>query len=99
MTRAILGVIAGYAVWTVVWLGGNALLFGEASRVIGEGQPYFSVGPLAGVIVLSIVCSIVAGLTAARIAAPKATIAVLVTGLLLLCPASRLHDLGRLHLL
>ena len=40
MSRAILGVIAGYAAWTILWLGGNVLLFGEAARVIGEGQAF-----------------------------------------------------------
>ena len=84
MTRAIVGVIAGYAAWTVLWLGGNALLFGEAARVIGEGEAVTAPGTLAGVIVLSVVCSIVAGLTAAKIAASKAAGAVIVMALLLL---------------
>ncbi len=84
MIRAILGVIAGYAAWTILWLGGNALLFGEASRVIGEGQAFTAAGPLVGVIVLSVVCSIVAGLTAAKIAKSRAAGAVIVMALLLL---------------
>ena len=84
MIRTIVGVIAGYAAWTVLWLGGNALIFGEASRVIGEGQAFTATGTLAGVIVLSMVCSIVAGLTAAKIAASKAAGAVIVMALLLL---------------
>ena len=84
MIRAILGVIAGYAAWTVLWLGGNALLFGETSRVIGEGEAFTAAGTLTGVIVLSIVCSIVAGLTAAKIAASKAAGAVIIMALLLL---------------
>ena len=84
MMRAILGVIAGYAAWTVLWLGGNALLFGEASRVLGEGQAFTTAGTLAGVIVLSIACSIVAGLTAAKMAASRAAGAVIVMALLLL---------------
>jgi hypothetical protein len=84
MMRAILGVLAGYAAWTVLWLGGNALFFGEAARVVGEGQAYTAVGSLLGVIVLSIVCSIVAGVTAAKIAGPKAGGAVAVMAVLLL---------------
>jgi len=82
--RAIVGMVAGYATWTVLWLGGNALLFGETSRVIGEGRAVTATGTLVGVIVLSIVCSIVAGLTAAKIAASKAAGAVVVMALLLL---------------
>ena len=84
MIRAIVGVIAGYAAWTVLWLGGNTLIFGEASRVIGEGQAFTAAGTLAGVIVLSVVCSIIAGLTAAKIAGSKAAGAVIVMALLLL---------------
>ncbi len=33
MIRAILGIIAGYAAWTALWLGGNGVFFGEASSV------------------------------------------------------------------
>ena len=84
MIRAIVGVIAGYAAWTVLWLGGNALFFGEASRVIGDGEAVTSAATLTGVIVLSVVCSIVAGLTAAKIAGSKAAGAVIVMALLLL---------------
>ncbi len=84
MIRAIFGVIAGYAAWTVLWLGGNVLLFGEAARVMGEGQAFTAAGPLVGVIVLSVVCSIVAGLTAAKIAGSRAVGAVIVMALLLL---------------
>ena len=84
MIRAIFGVLAGYAAWTALWLGGNALFFGEASRVIGEGRAYTVAVPLLGVIVLSIVCSIVAGVTTAKIAAARAGAAVIVMALLLL---------------
>jgi len=84
MIRSILGVLAGYVAWTVLWLGGNALLFGEASRVMSQGQAYTAAGPLVGVIALSIVCSIVAGVTAAKVAGEKAGGSVLVTAVLLL---------------
>ena len=84
MMRAILAVIAGYAAWTVIWLGGNALFFGEAARVAASGKAYTAVLPLLGVVVLSMVCSLVAGVLAARIAGGKAAAAVLVTALLLL---------------
>jgi hypothetical protein len=84
MMRAILGVLAGYAAWTVLWLGGNTVLFAEAARVMAEGQIFTAVGPLLSVIGLSVVCSCVAGVTAAKIAGPRATIPLLVTGALLL---------------
>jgi hypothetical protein len=85
MMHAVVAVIAGYAIWTVLWLGGNALFFGEAAAVVGAGEAYTSVGPLLGVIALSIVCSLAAGMAAGRLAGARAPGAVLVmAGLLLL---------------
>ena len=84
MIRAILGVIVGYAVWTAIWLGGNSLFFGEASEVVGAGERYAEVMPLLGVILLSVVCSLVAGLVAAWIACTRAQRAAMVLGILLL---------------
>lgn len=84
MKRAIVGVIVGYLAWTVLWLGGNALLFGAAAEVVGAGQPYTAAGPLAGVIVLSVVCSLAAGVAAATISKARAGGAVLVMAALLL---------------
>ena len=84
MKRAVLGVIVGYMLWTALWLGGNAVFFGAAAKVVRAGQPYTAAGPLAGVIVLSVVCSIAAGLAAAAIAKERAPAAVLVMAALLL---------------
>ena len=84
MGRVIVAVIAGYAVWTALWLGGNAVLFAEAAAVIGDGEAYTAAGPLAGVIVLSVACSLAAGLTAAAMARVKARGAVLSMAALLL---------------
>ena len=67
MGRIILGVVTGYVIWTVLWLGGNAVLFSEAGEVIGAGKPFTEVGTLAGIIALSAVCSLVAGAGAAKI--------------------------------
>lgn len=84
MIRTILAILAGYTAWTALWLTGNNVLFPEATRVVGEGQAYTSAGPLAGVIVLSIVCSLVAGLLTARIARQRAAGAVVIMAALLL---------------
>lgn len=84
MMHAVVAVIAGYAIWTAMWLGGHALFFGEAAAVVGAGRAYTAVGPLLGVIVLSIACSLAAGMVAGRIAGPKARGAVLALALLLL---------------
>ncbi len=82
MVKSIVGVIAGYAVWTVIWLGGNGLLFPDAAEVVGKGELYDKTGPLLAVIGLSLVCSLAAGLTAAAIS--RNPTAVIVTGGLLL---------------
>jgi len=84
MMRAFLAVIAGYLVWTALWLGGNAAFFGAAAKVVEAGVPYTAAGPLAGLLALSVVCSIAAGLTAAAIAKQRARAVVLVMAALLL---------------
>jgi len=72
MTRAVIGVIVGYAIWTAIWLGGNAVLLPEAADVVAAGEPFTETGPLAIAVGLSVVCSLVAGLAAAVIAKAKA---------------------------
>ena len=84
MIRAALAVIVGYLVWTALWLGGNAAFFGAAAEAVGAGVPYAAAGTLAGLIALSVVCSIAAGLTAAAIARQRARAVVLVMAALLL---------------
>ncbi len=39
MVRAVIGVVVGYMVWTVIWLGGNAAFFGRAEEVVESGTP------------------------------------------------------------
>lgn len=82
MARKIAGVIAGYALWTVMWLGGNALFFSEAARQVEALEPYTAPGPLLAVVLLSVVCSVAAGLVCAWIAHSRG--ALIVLGLLLL---------------
>lgn len=84
MVRTISGILIGYAVWTALWLGGNALLFSAAGKVVQAGQRYTAVGPLIGVIALSVVCSLIAGGVAALIAKERARITVLLMSLALL---------------
>ena len=81
MIRAVLGVIVGYLVWTALWLGGNSIFFGGAAAVV----PFSATASLVGLLVLSIVCSLAAGLAAAAIAKGRARGALLaLAGLLLL---------------
>lgn len=84
MKRAISGVIVGYLAWTVLWLGGNALLFSRPAEIIKVGQRYAEAGPLAGIIALSVVCSLAAGFVGARLSRERARGAVLVMAVLLL---------------
>ena len=84
MMRAVVGVIAGYLTWSVVWLLGNQLLFAEAAEVVGAGEPFTRTGPLLGVLVLSIMCSLAAGAVAAKISRSKGWGTVAVMAILLL---------------
>ncbi len=84
MAKAIIGAVIGYAIWTAIWLGGNAVMLPDAAKVIGEGEPYGAVGPLVGAIGLSVICSLAAGFAAAAIAGPRARTALFVTSVLLL---------------
>ena len=84
MLRAVLAVIVGYALWTAVWLGGNSLLFSDASQAVANKQPYGEPGPLAGILLLSVGCSVAAGLATGAIAARRAMPASLVLATLLL---------------
>ena len=84
MARTLLAVLAGYAAWTAIWLGGNAMLFAPMSTVVASGERFDALGPLLGILSLSVVCSVAAGLTAASIARERASAAVLVTATLLL---------------
>ena len=84
MLRAMVGVIVGYVIWTVLWLGGNAVLFSAATERVEAGEPFAEMGPLIEVILLSIVCSLAAGVSAAAIARERARPVVLVMAALLL---------------
>jgi len=84
MLRAILGVIVGYAVWSGLWLAANQVAFAEAAEAVAGGEPLTETSPLLAILALSVVCSILAGLVAAKLAGGKARAAVLVTGFLLL---------------
>lgn len=86
MLRAILAIIAGYILWTALWFAGNLTIFAEAAEIAGNGERYDQTGPLVGILILSVVCSTAAGLTASLIAGrrPRARIAALILGLLLL---------------
>ena len=86
--RAALGVLAGYAAWTVLWLGGGAgvqAAFPAELDAFQAGEPLTSAAPLGLSLALSVLCSLVAGYTTARIVRENANRPVLImAGLLLL---------------
>lgn len=88
MMRSILGVVAGYAVWTAVFLGSSFGIRSVMSSVHDEAGFTSDVAALGLYIVMSVVASLLAGFTVARIAdAPKmrwvwiTAIALLATGI------------------
>jgi len=80
MVRIILGVITGFIVWSIVWVGSDALLnafspdwygkyINEFHKAAETGQPFATKpGMSVMALVLSCICSIAAGFTAALIA-------------------------------
>ena len=100
MLRIILGVIAGFVVWSIVWLGLDALLAALSPGWFGKNLTDFQnaverhesfMTPVSVSIYLifqSIICSLLAGFTAALIAKEnrKSTLALgvllLITGIL-----------------
>ena len=68
MIRSILAVIAGFALWTALWLGGQFTLFAAPSRAVEAGRRFDDAMVLAQIIGYSILCSAAAGLCAALIA-------------------------------
>lgn len=81
MMRQVLGVIAGYAAWTAVWLGGGAGFRSVWPELDGV-QSITATAPLLSLLGLSLACSLLAGFTTRRLAAKSG--AVLVMALLLI---------------
>jgi hypothetical protein len=68
MGRAILAVIAGAAVWSVLWIGGTQALTAMMPDTLRQGEPITASGVLVGLIVYSVALSILAGWTTAAVA-------------------------------
>jgi hypothetical protein len=84
MMRVVIAVVVGYLLWTAVWLGGNAVLFGELGQAVQAGARQTAPGPLTGVLALSVACSLIAGLTTAVLARGQSRGALVALGVLLL---------------
>jgi hypothetical protein len=66
--RAILAVLAGAVVWAVLWIGGTQAAQVAFPSVLPVGQPVTDGGALAGLIVYSVVLSMLAGYVTAAVA-------------------------------
>lgn len=88
MKRTILAALAGYSVWTILSLAGSAGIragWPAEFEAFGGGAPITATSPLLVSVLLSVVCSLAAGLTAATISSSQATMrAVALLGVLLL---------------
>lgn len=68
MLRSILGVLAGFALWTILWLAGQATIFAAPMKLAAGGQRIDDPLVLSEIIGYSVVCSMVSGLACAFIA-------------------------------
>jgi len=72
LIRSVLGVVAGYAAWTVVFLGSSAGIRRVLASVHDEAGFTSDVTALLVYLAVSVIASLLAGFTVARIAgAPK----------------------------
>lgn len=84
MLRLILGVIAGFFVWSILWVAGDALVrvvwtsYDESVKAMS-----FSSALLVVPLILSIVCSVISGFVTALIA-KESFLSTLILGVLLL---------------
>lgn len=69
--RVILAVIAGAAVWAVLWIAGTKALQAAFPAVLPDGQPVTSLVALLGLIGYSVVLSLLAGYTTAAAAGQR----------------------------
>ena len=67
MGRTIGAVLAGAAVWAVLWIGGNAALAGAMPDVVVVGERLEHVGALVFLIAYSGGLSVLAGFTTAKV--------------------------------
>lgn len=64
--RVLLAVVAGAAVWAVLWVGGNQLAQAMLPSIVVPGEPLAHTGVLLTFIAYSVVLSVLAGWVAAR---------------------------------
>ena len=68
MFRSVISVISGLAAWTVLWLSGNAALAAAMPEQFRADGTSDSLGILAMILALSLICSLIGGYTTAMFA-------------------------------
>ena len=84
MKRSILSVLAGFAVWTVLWLASNAAIAAAVPSAFGEDGSTDSAGILVLFLAFSVVFSIVGGYVCVTLAREKPRQLALILGVVLL---------------
>jgi hypothetical protein len=84
MGRAIGAIVAGFVLWTVLWLGMNAIAAVALPEIIVPGEPLTHTGLLVAFILYGVVISVVAGYVCATVKREDPAKTVMVFGLILL---------------
>jgi hypothetical protein len=84
LMKRILGVIAGYILWSVLWLGYNQILLMLGVLTPAENKPIIDATPLVLLLMGSVLMSVAAGYVTARIAGIPWALPVAALGVLLL---------------
>ena len=71
MGRAIGGVVAGFLLWTALWLGFNAAMQAALPEIVDPEQPLTHTGTLLGYLAYSAVISVIAGFVCAAVRGPS----------------------------
>ena len=74
--RVLLGVLAGAVLWAVLWVGGTGAARAALPELLDPTRPLDHAGALVGLLAYSVVLSIAAGYTAAKVAGMRAMRAV-----------------------
>jgi hypothetical protein len=84
MGRAIGAVVAGFLLWTVLWLGFGAVLAAVVPEAVAPGEPVTSTGVLLAYLAYAVLISVASGYACAVIRGPSPIKAVWILALVLL---------------
>jgi hypothetical protein len=66
--RTVIAVLAGAAVWAALWVGGTQAAAAALPNLLAAGQPVTHIGALIGLIIYSVLLSVLAGYVTAAVA-------------------------------